>query len=74
MKLHIRNSTTEFLIFAHPAGEGGIELRIAEASKPVTVAFARSGFEICPFVQNRLSLSDFHRHFELALVNSTRKP
>jgi hypothetical protein len=25
-------------------------------------------------VQNRLSLSDFHRHFELALVNSTRKP
>ena len=45
-KLQIRNSTAEFLIFTRPAGENGIEVRVAEATVWLTQKLMAALFEV----------------------------
>ncbi len=45
-KLQIRNSTAEFLIFTRQAGEGGIEVRVAEETVWLTQKLMAALFEV----------------------------
>jgi len=55
-KLQIRNSTAEFLIFTRQAGEGGIEVRVAEETVWLTQKLMAALFEVTvPTVNEHLA-------------------
>src|ERR1017187_2147961 len=56
-KLQIRNSTAEFLIFTHQAGEAGIEVRVADETvwltqKLISVLFDKGRSTITEHLKN----------------------
>ena len=55
-KLHIRNSTAEFLVFSRQAGEDGIEVRVQEETVWLTQKLMGVLFEVTvPTINEHLS-------------------
>ena len=63
-KLQIRNSTAEFLIFTHQAGEDGIEVRVADETVWLTQKLMAALFEVTvPTINEHLAnLYALERH------------
>lgn len=72
-RLHIRNSTVDFLMFTKGTHEDGIKVRVQGhdvwlTQKAIAKAFAESEFEQYRIIQDRLYQSNFGR-----LVASTKE-
>ena len=82
-KLQIRNSTAEFLVFTHQAGESGIEVRVEEETIWLTQKLIAQLFDVDArtvsehlgniFASGELKEEATHRNFRLVQMEGGRE-